>query len=164
MTSADGLRIREAVRAVVRTPDRHVLLVRFEFPMGRRWALPGGGIDPGETPHAALRRELHEELGLTEVHVGRHVWNRLHIIPFVDGRFDGQREQIFLVDVDTAFEPQPALTWTQLNAEFVHELRWWHIDEIDAAADEWFVPQPLGRLLRALSDDGPPPEPIDVPI
>ena len=58
------LRIREATRAVVLAPDRHVLLVRFEFPQASRWALPGGGIEPGETPVDALRRELAEEVGI----------------------------------------------------------------------------------------------------
>ena len=31
------------------------------------WAVPGGGIEPGESPEEAARREVHEELGLDVV-------------------------------------------------------------------------------------------------
>jgi 8-oxo-dGTP pyrophosphatase MutT (NUDIX family) len=31
---------------------------------GGQWALPGGRIDPGETPQEAALREMHEEVGL----------------------------------------------------------------------------------------------------
>jgi 8-oxo-dGTP pyrophosphatase MutT (NUDIX family) len=60
----NSLRLRDAVRAVVLDPDERVLLVRFEFPNWRGWATPGGGIDPGESDEAAIRRELAEETGL----------------------------------------------------------------------------------------------------
>ena len=159
---AAGLRIREAVRALVMTPDEHVLLVRFEFPTATRWALPGGGLEPGESHHDALIRELEEEVGLIDAVIGPQIWHRLHIVPFLNGEFDGQRERIFLVRCDE-FAPEPRLSWEQMNAEFVHELRWWTLDEI-AASDVTFVPNELHVLLTTLLSDGPPTVSIDVSI
>ena len=95
--------------------------------------------------------------------IGPQIWHRLHIVPFLNGQFDGQRERIFLVRCD-AFEPVPRLTWEQMNAEFVHELRWWTLDEI-AASDAHFVPTGAAHACwRTLLRDGPPLEPIDVSI
>ncbi len=166
----DGLRIREAVRALVVDPDDRVLLVRFEFPLGTRWALPGGGIEPGETPRSALRRELVEEAGLVDADIGPHIWTRLHVIPFLNGRYDGQREQVHLVRAPR-FEPAPALTAEQLRAEFVHELRWWHLDEIVAATDRaaateqpLFAPRALAVHLAAVLGGEVPESPVDVGV
>ena len=53
---------RPAAYAVLRDGD-DVLLTRLRD-SGRMWTLPGGGIDHGEDPVAALTREVYEETGL----------------------------------------------------------------------------------------------------
>ena len=163
---APALRIRQAVRALLVTPDDHLLLVRFEFPTRTVWALPGGGLDPGETHLDALRRELIEEVGLRDPVVGAHVWNREHIIAFEDGLWDGQRDRFYVVQAAERFEPTPALTWEQLRAERLHELRWWHVDEIEQATvgGVSFAPRALGEHLRSLITDGPPAAPVDAGV
>ena len=165
MDDGDGLRIREAVRAILTTPAFDVLLVRFEFPTRTVWACPGGGIDPGEDDHAALHRELAEELGVEGMAIGPHVWSREHIIAHVDGLWDGQRDRFYHVPVAGRFEPRPQLSGEELRAERLHEIRWWTLAEVEAAPDDlWFAPRRMPALLRALADDGPPTEPVETGI
>ena len=170
--STDGLRIRQAVRALLLTPRHDVLLVRFEFPTRQVWALPGGGIDPGEDHLTALHRELEEETGLTNAEVGAHIWTREHVVPFVDGTYDGQRDQIHLVRTER-FEPDPGIGWDQMRAERVHEMRWWTIDEVASqgarhAAGEHgvvgFAPGGFPKLLADLVDNGIPRSPVSTGI
>ncbi|MCG8510470.1 MAG: (deoxy)nucleoside triphosphate pyrophosphohydrolase [Rhodospirillales bacterium] len=46
--------------------DGRVLIAQRheKSPLGGLWEFPGGKVKPGETPEAALSRELHEELGI----------------------------------------------------------------------------------------------------
>ena len=143
-------------------PADRILLVRFEFPNAGMWATPGGGIDPGETPEAAIVRELAEEVGLSGVEIGPWIWTREHVFPFWDGSWDGQVERYAFVRVP-AFEPQPRFTPEQLAAEFVTGMRWWTQEEL-ASSDELFAPRRLPELVAALLRDGPPGEPVDVGV
>jgi len=153
-----GLRLRDAVRAVVLDPDDRVLLVRFQFPHAVMWAPPGGGVDPGESDEGALRRELLEELGLEGFALGPCVWVREVIFDPKFGELDGQVERVYLVRTP-AFEPQPHLTREQLEAEYVFGLAWWSPGDL-ARSDERFAPADLPRLVADLAAAGPPPEPL----
>ena len=56
---------RLAVGAVVLREDGAVLLVRRARPPAvGSWTLPGGKVEPGETPEQAIAREVLEETGL----------------------------------------------------------------------------------------------------
>ncbi len=54
--------------AAVALIDRDGRVLLAQRPAGKSmaglWEFPGGKIEPGETPEAALIRELHEELGI----------------------------------------------------------------------------------------------------
>jgi ADP-ribose pyrophosphatase YjhB (NUDIX family) len=53
-----------AVVGLIEANDRVLLIRRSVEPARGHWALPGGYMDAGELPVAALRREVREEVGI----------------------------------------------------------------------------------------------------
>jgi 8-oxo-dGTP diphosphatase len=120
--------------------DRRVLISqrRADQALPLQWEFPGGKVEPGEAPTAALARELREELGVTAV-VGK-IW-------------------------DVLFHPYPAFDLVMLvyvcrlapgelpRAVEVADLAWVATDELPGSWDILPADRPLVDRLVA---EGPP--------
>jgi 8-oxo-dGTP pyrophosphatase MutT (NUDIX family) len=96
---AESARGRDGeVVLVLRRPDGRVLLHTKHFYPADTWRLPSGGVEPGESPQAAARREIAEETGLPP-----HMERLLGILTYEMQRA-GERipfgSYVFLVDVE----------------------------------------------------------------
>ncbi|MGA5493833.1 NUDIX domain-containing protein [Streptomyces cinereoruber] len=154
------LKLRHSVRAVVLDEEDRVLLCRCALPGEVVWVAPGGGVEEGESMYEALKRELHEEVGLNFDGPLLHVWQQRLIGSAYARDHDGVLNDYFLVRT-SAFEPIGALSGHELAAESITAIRWWGVNEItEYRGPELFGPQNLAAALRALIVEGVPDQPV----
>lgn len=151
---------REAIRAILLTPQREVLLLRIRPPEGGDWfwITPGGGLEPGETIEAGLRRELLEELGLAQFVIGPLVWLRQHTFNWGAQRIC-QHEQYYIIPV-ARFEPRMS---DAIEAKLLDRFHWWPAAEL-AQTRERLTPLSLAQIVANYLFQGPPREPLEVEV
>jgi 8-oxo-dGTP diphosphatase len=136
--------VRVAAAVIVRRDGRVLLAQR---PAGKAyagyWEFPGGKLERGETPAAALSRELHEELGITvrdaspwlvQEFVYPHAHVELHFfrVRAWDGEFVGHDGQAFAWQDPSAIDVTPLLP---ANTRVLAALRLPPVYAITCAAD-----------------------------
>lgn len=79
MPQAGGV-IRVTAGVLARAGAVLVCQRRPDAPHPHKWEFPGGKVEAGESLESALRRELHEELGI-DAAAGRILWRTRHRYP-----------------------------------------------------------------------------------
>ena len=132
---------RPAARVLLIREDDCLLLLeaRERSSNHRWWVAPGGGLEPGESFEAAASRELLEETGIV-LPIGPWVWTRRHIYSFEGRRFD-QYERYFVARGTLEGSIVPTR-----GDSYVVSHRWWSLDEIESASED-FTPRQLAALL-----------------
>ena len=167
------------VSAAIIVEGGHVLLTRRKpgTHLAGAWEFPGGKVEPGEDPRAALRRELDEELGI-DVSVGEIVDVTFHRysgragaqskgpVPKVDAGIDAGIDARIDAGVDGAedkavlllfFEATRAPHSAEPRARDVAAFRWAAAGELDPGL---FPPADVA-VLRKVAErlSGSPREP-----
>jgi 8-oxo-dGTP diphosphatase len=124
--------MKQVVAALIVRGDEILVCQRTRHQtMPLKWEFPGGKIEEGEEPHAALARELEEELGIL-AHVGpevariRHTYGKGGVIDlrfFLVERYEGDLENRIFRDVHWARrEKLPDYDFLEADLELVKDI------------------------------------------
>ncbi len=124
--------IRYVVAALIlRGGELLICQRRADQPMAHKWEFPGGKIEAGETPEAALARELDEELGI-HAQIGsriariRHTYRSGGAVDlqfFVVHQFEGElTNNIFQAMQWCALKDLPSFDFLAADRDLVRDL------------------------------------------
>lgn len=106
--------------ALVRRSEREWLFLMLRA--YRNWDFPKGGVEPGETPLAAARREVAEESGITDL---RFTWGEVFYETPTYARNKIARYYV----AETSTEQAILSVQPSLGRPEHHEWRWLRLDE-----------------------------------
>ena len=130
---------RVAAGALIRDPEGRILLVKPIYKEG--WDIPGGYVEPGESPAQACSRELAEEIGL------HRKPSRLLLVDWAPHPDEGDK-LLFVFDVGTLRGAEEAVP----DKREISEVRF-----VDSSNLSLLLPPRLERrILTASSRTGDP--------
>ncbi|MFD5709963.1 GNAT family N-acetyltransferase [Streptomyces pharetrae] len=136
---------RRAARVAVVDPNGAVLLLRYDnVEVGVHWALPGGGLEAGETPRGGALRELREETGWADLEPGPLLCTWEHDFTH-SGVPVRQHEHVYVTRGPRRDPTGPQLAAAHA-ADGILTWRWWTRAELAEAAEPVWPPE-LARLL-----------------
>ncbi|GLY08609.1 hypothetical protein Acsp01_89880 [Actinoplanes sp. NBRC 101535] len=123
---------RVAAGALFFDEEGRVLLVKPAYKEG--WDIPGGYVEPGESPRAACVREIQEELGLSAT-IGNHL-----VVDWAPAKNEGDK-MLFVFDAGllTEFES------TQINFSDGELAEWRFVADSEL---ESYMPARLSRRVH----------------
>ncbi|MFE1438277.1 GNAT family N-acetyltransferase [Streptomyces sp. NPDC058739] len=145
---------RSAARVAVVDPEGAVFLFRYDnVEVGVHWALPGGGLEPGESPREGALRELREETGWTDLEPGPLLTTWEHDFTHAVGPVR-QHEHVY-VTRGPRREPAAGARVAAAHAEDkILTWRWWTREELAEEAEPVWPPE-LAKLLDDLDRTNP---------
>lgn len=158
------MRDRDAVRVLLVSPQRRLLLIKYrnfgkDGTLHPCWTTAGGGIDEGESIESAAAREIAEETGIRGAILGPVVWY------CEDSRRSGDWQVRHKEHFVVAVSPTDVLNahgWTDHERNEILEMRWWSAEEVLLSTDTIYPPD-LGRIIKPILEGRYPDQIVRLP-